>query len=61
MDEPTLENCPFCDSEYITLVTDGYGNNFAECLDCGACGPYESTPDKARECWNTHAEKGENR
>lgn len=50
--ELALNQCPFCGSEYVSLVVDEYGDHFAQCLDCGAQGPYKATADKALESWN---------
>ena len=55
MEENALDACPFCKSEYITLERDEYGNEYAECLYCGAQGPYKDTTEKARIAWNTRA------
>lgn len=57
---PELKPCPFCACEMMNVCESGTrhaGWEFTvECLNCGADGPYASTPQKASATWNTRAD-----
>lgn len=47
----TLLRCPFCTCTAIEAEGDGeYA--WIECPACGACGPSELTPARAKAAWN---------
>ena len=55
------EPCPFCGSKK-SLCTGHYGHMDpkpwrAECMTCGATGPWASTEQEAMDAWNRRAKE----
>ena len=51
-----MKPCPFCGSTDITTSEDEYGNIFASCRSCHACGPtHNESHEEARKLWNKRA------
>ena len=47
-----LKPCPFCESEDISVVEEGWCDWWAQCPECCARGPIERSEERARDAWN---------
>ena len=45
--------CPFCGSSVVVLTSNGIGQCYVECDQCGADGPTSANQDASIEAWNT--------
>lgn len=51
-----LKQCPFCKSKEIYSTRKDDFTIVAQCIDCGASGPYALNEEEAIEAWNRRAE-----
>ena len=52
-DEP--KPCPFCGSRAVTVMSNGFGRVYYECLNCEARGPWRWLREPEIASWNTRA------
>lgn len=53
---PELKPCPFCCSSSLELSSNGIGNHFVTCLECGAEGPAAASDELAKILWGNRPE-----
>jgi len=56
-----LESCPFCGCETVDIARTAFGETWAQCDNCLACGPVVWPPDglaweDASTAWNTRSD-----
>lgn len=56
MQNSKLKPCPFCKSKEIYSTREDDFTIVAQCIDCGASGPYALNEEEAIEAWNSRAE-----
>lgn len=48
----TLKQCPFCQSNNVSVLDDGFSRYSVECSDCMCSGPPSDTEEEAIRRWN---------